>query len=111
MDSVDYASRLRDVLRRRRARARARNLLLAHLTPAQRASLAEHGFFVVRGNCSGDEYEVHMRDGINVERVRDRTRFCFSPRGALLPRADVVLGQVLILRHREDWLLQKTGWR
>jgi len=114
MEPLDSAtSRLREVLRRRRAYRRARKLLLEHLTPEQRACLAERGYIVVRGNSSGDEYQVYMRAGMNVVRVRDGTRFCFAPSlaGRSMPRPDIVLGQALTLRHREKWLLRKTGWR
>src|SRR5438876_924807 len=117
MDPLEFASsRLRELLGRRRSRrapTRATKLLLAHLTPGQRVCLADRGYFVVRGNASGDKYQVYMRAGINVVRVKDGTRFCFFPRlpRGSLPREDIVLGQALILRHCEDWLLQKTGWR
>jgi len=95
---------------RRRGDARARRLLLAHLTPAQREALVERGYFVVRGNRTGDEYQIWAGTTFNVVRVRDGVRFCFQPHlpHARLPLADIVLGQALLLRHDEDRVLRMT---
>src|SRR5215467_9606752 len=103
--------RLSQLLRgRRRGDARARKLLLAHLTPEQRESLVQLGYFVVRGNCTGDEYQIWAGTTFNVVRVRDGVRFCFQPHlpHVRLPLADIVLGQALLLRHDEDRVLRMT---
>ena len=100
------------LLARRRAYARARKLLHEHLTLEQRVSLKENGYVVVRGNVSGDEYQVWGAfNGINVIRAKDGARFCFYPNAVrgCLPRPDVILGQILVLRHHERWLLRRFG--
>ena|SRR5438132_8936938 len=113
MDQLGRAAwHLHLLLARSRASARARKLLREHLTPEQRACLKENGYVTVRGNASGDEYQVWgAMGGINVIRVKDGARFCFYPKGShgCLPRPDVVLGQILVLRHHEMWLLRRSG--
>jgi len=104
-------SRLSQLLRgRRRGDARARKLLLEHLTPEQQESLVRLGYFVVRGNRTGDEYKIWAGTTYNVVRVRDGVRFCFQPHlpHVRLPLADIVLGQALLLRHDEDRVLRMT---
>ena len=110
MEGLGEAARLLQYLvQRRRAYGRARRLLRAHLTPEQRACLKTNAYVVVRGNVSGDEYQVWGGQvGVNVVRVKDGARYCFYPRRnqGCLPHPDVMLGQVLVLRHNEQWLLR-----
>lgn len=93
---------------RRRSDTRARKLLLGHLSPQQRESLLEHGYFTVQGNHTGDTYEVWAGVSYNVVRMRDGVHFCFEPHipKVRLPLADIMLGQALLLRHAEDHVLR-----
>ncbi len=104
---------------------RARSLLLSHLSPQQRQTLGEHGWFEVVGGKTGWTYRIHQklgrpiedRDlsnrhcpayclfiGRNVTRMKKGKRIASYDarpfRSASLPDSDDLLAQKLALENR-----------
>jgi len=84
--------------------ARGMNLLVEHLSPAQRAQYGRFKYFDVVGGNSGRRYRIRHGQVLNVE-VLDSTGhcmclLCFMPRGHL-PVGDVMLAQKLALEAFE----------
>jgi hypothetical protein len=86
------------------ANARARELLLMHCTPKQRASWERNGTMVVRGSAGG-EYRL-TDDHIGVERPSDHTRFCLVITGDAVPAEDVVLARKMLIEANEPEFLR-----
>jgi hypothetical protein len=91
------------------AEAKARDLLLASLTPDQRASLHAVRWFVVEGK-SGRRYRVHdghVMGNVDVlEEGRVLYRLCGHIGDTDMPLADHLLAQKLMLEADEDAFLQ-----
>lgn len=88
------------------ANKRAQELLLSLLSPEQRATYEEHGWFEVRGSKGGRWRIRNKGQSGNVDLMpeigeeRDAT-FCAHPPGSL-PNADAHLAQMLTLVTDED---------
>lgn len=86
----------REAERRMRAGQRAKSLLLATMTPEQRASYERHGHFDV---CiDGKTYRIKQGSHGNVSLVDERgpiERYCVQPSG--VPVEDMMLAQKLAL--------------
>lgn len=94
---------------REAANKRAEELMLAHLTPAQREQIKTHGWFIVEGGRSKLNYTIrpHAYAG-NIE-VLDangrRSRLCCHV-DHTIPVFDNALAQKLMLEHDEDAFLR-----
>jgi hypothetical protein len=86
------------------ADARARELLLMHCTPEQRASWNRSGTMIVRGSAGG-EYRL-TNDHVGVERPSDRMRFCLVITGDAVPAEDVVLARKMLIEANEPEFLR-----
>lgn len=119
-EQVLAAARRRDEdyrTRRAAAEVRARELLLAVLTPEQADSYTRRGSFEVRGSAGG-RYRINDRGqagnvdrlaGIGDERIAS---YCCHPPGGL-PHADAHLAQLLALVTDERKFLETANvtWR
>jgi hypothetical protein len=95
---------------RQAASARARQLLLGELDPVQRAQFLAEGYFVVIGR-RGRRYRIRPAVSANIDVLRRSgrvlERLCVHPEGAYrMPVEDVMLAQLLHLRHSEAELLR-----
>jgi hypothetical protein len=95
---------------RQAAAARARALLLGELDPVQREQFLAEGFFVHIGR-RGVRYRIRTGISANIDVLRRsgrvRERLCVHPMGAgRMPAEDVMLAQLLHLRHAEAELLE-----
>jgi len=97
--------------KRKSARARARELLLDHLTDAQRETFEKNHWFVVEGGRSKRRYRIDTARGTsgNVERLVGETahadeRLCIHhrPGGEPIPDYDQFLAQKLMIEGDED---------
>jgi len=90
------------------ARARAKELLLEHLTDEQRATIERHGWFIVEGGKSRRRYRIRTDRGAagNVERLGADGNadecFCGHSRYVMIPDYDDFLAQKLMLEADED---------
>lgn len=105
-------TQLRIEVERSQANDRAEKLLRENLTPGQREELSAKGFFTLRTiRPSGEERTYRIRRGRsrNVEQVdasgRRLKTLCAHP-VALVPDADTMLSQKLMLESGEDDFLQ-----
>ena len=84
---------------------RSLQLLRQWLSPAQRARLAESGYFEVVGCDTGTQYRIYPGAMSNVceidEKGRPRIGLCFRTAGEL-PIGDVMLAQKIALESRES---------
>lgn len=97
-------------LAREAATARARNLLLAHLSPAQRDSLARLGHFDVQ--VEGRTYRIRQGTHGNVRLLdagREVRSFCAQPDG--VPAEDAMLAQKLMIETDEAAFLRVANAR
>lgn len=91
---------------------RARNLLLAHLTPAQRKTFIDNEWFVVEGGQSGRRYRINAKDNLvaNIDALgpddRVEHRLCGHCDPSVVPLADHLLAQKLMLEADEDEFLK-----
>lgn len=92
-----------------RAKKRAMGLLLAYLTPEQRATFRAHGWFVVQGGKTRTRYRIRGKEGLiaNIDVLADndntvRYRLCGHCRHGEVPFGDQLLGQKLMLELDED---------
>jgi len=100
---------IRALFRRHRADGspdgRARRLLEAWLTPAQREQLKWRRYFDVVGSHSGRRYRIYTGVAMNVCELDEHGRIgrglCFLPLGSL-PACDVMLAQKLALETSEE---------
>jgi hypothetical protein len=78
------------------------------LSPAQRAQLAESGYFEVIGGETGRQHRIYAGAATNVcelsERGRPKLGLCFVPLGEL-PIGDVMLAQKITLENSEGDVL------
>jgi hypothetical protein len=92
-----------DASARRLSAERARALLLACLTPAQRAEFERTRAFAVRGGKSGQRYRIAFGTMANIEVLDERGivryRLCAGPLD--LPVPSVMLAQKLMLENSE----------
>lgn len=103
-----YRRRARpDPCAERQAAERSRELLVACLTPAQRAEFARRHAFTVRGS-SGKRYRIAFGTTANVEVLGERGevehRLCAGP--TRLSTCAVMLAQKLMLESRESEFLR-----
>jgi hypothetical protein len=91
----------------RRARERAMDLLVQHLTPAQRAEFERTCAFKVRAK-SGQLYRITYATTANIEVLEQPgmvvRRLCAGPLGVPIP--DVMLAQKLMLEGDEPAFLR-----
>lgn len=91
-----------------RPEGRARELLLQHLTPKQRASFEAKGFFRVQGGVTGRWYRIRAARTMNVEVMGMfglvKGRLCFMPRN--VPLCDQLLAQKVALEVFEERALE-----
>ena len=84
---------------------RSLRLLRQWLSPAQRAQLAEKGYFEVVGGDTDKQYRIYAGAAMNVcevdEKGRPKLGLCFVPVGELPPR-DVMLSQKIALESYES---------
>ena len=101
---------------RNQAQRRARALLKSLLTPAQLAELKRRQYVTVVGS-KGGVYRLHPRMG-RVEGVDKHGSRWFARRGycfhfadpnSQLPKADICVGQLLLLSCDEDEFLSKAN--
>ena len=94
---------------RKRARRRARRLLVANLNPEQRRELKRKGHFHVAGS-KGNIYRIASSLPFNVrlagEARRSRIFFCLEAEDPDLPMEDVMLAQKLLLETDEGEFLR-----
>ena len=83
------------------ASRKARELLIAHLSPAQLEDFERSGCFTVVGNKTGTTYRL----GSGVVTTHDAS-FCIGPVDAGLPRDDKVLTQKWLLETDEEKFLK-----
>lgn len=104
------AAQARDRERREAIQKRARELLCRSLTPAQRQSLDEHGFFDL--NVGGRHYRIRQGTHGNVRLIQDErevTSYCIQPDG--VPAEDAMLAQKLLLETDEPSFLRIANAR
>lgn len=96
------------------AKSRAEELLLSHLTPAQRADYARSKFFIVDGRA-GERFKIRTDRGVhgNVVRMegeREIESLCFRAKDdAQVPHCDHLLTQMLMIRHHREDVLKIAG--
>ncbi len=87
---------------------RSLRLLREWLSPAQRAQLAESGYFEVIGGETGRQHRIYAGAATNVcelsERGRPKLGSCFVPLGEL-PIGDIMLAQKITLENSEGDVL------
>jgi hypothetical protein len=90
-----------------RGHQRATELLIRHLTPAQRAEFKRTRSFVVHAK-SGRQYRITYGTIANIDVLarngRVEHRLCAGPRG--VPTPDVLLAQKLMLETQESEFLR-----
>jgi hypothetical protein len=87
---------------------RARELLLAHLTPEQRRTFEENKWFIVQGGRTKRQYKVHANGGLNgnVEVMGENHRLCAHCDQYIMPFNDNILMQKVMLELDEDSFLR-----
>lgn len=104
-----------DQQQRQAAKDRARELLLEHLTPAQRDTLIRNGWFIVEGGRTRTKYRIHGNGGVagNIDVLdrRDRIthRLCCHARDSNIPPSDHHLSQKIMLELAEDDFLRMAN--
>lgn len=93
------------------AHDRANELLLSNLTPAQRETIKQHGWFIVEGGKTKKPYRIYTGtiagNIVEMEGERPRARICCHiPSNLNLPRPDNTLAQKLMLEANEDEFLR-----
>ena len=96
------------------ARARAEALLNRHLSENQRKTLKEHGWVLVTARSTGNRYRVYRGRSHNVKKLdahdREVQSLCAHPT-MLVPEADCMLSQMLMLELMEDRFLTLANKR
>lgn len=95
----------------RAAMARARELLLEHLTPQQRKTFEENGWFIVRGGQSKKQYRISTQGYAgNVSELHDSghaaARYCAHAPANAIPLHDHFIAQKYMLEFAEDDFLR-----
>lgn len=97
------------------AKAKARSLLIEHLTPAQRDSFDALGWFIVEGGKSKTRYRIraveHMAANVDVLNSKGgRThRLCAHIQLGAVPLGDQLLAQKIMLELAEDDFLRTAN--
>jgi hypothetical protein len=90
---------------------RARTLLLANLTPEQRSSFEDRGYFDVIGGDTGQTYRLANRRVMNIHKLTENgalvKTWCVVPEGDL-PTGDVLLSQKFALELYETDTLARA---
>lgn len=100
--------------RREQARAVARELLLEHLSPAQRETFIANGWFIVEGGRSKTQYRIRAAESMNanvdvLHEGRTRHRLCAHVPLGTVPLGDQLLAQKIMLELAEDDFLRKAN--
>lgn len=96
------------------AKQRAEELLLKHLTPAQRADYLRSKWFIVEGG-KGERFKVHADRGVHgnivrLEGEREIETLCFRIKDELqCPHHDHLLTQKMMLEHHYEDVLKIAG--
>ena len=99
----------------RKANETAKQLLLDHLTPEQRKTFEDRGWFVVEGGKSKKPYRIETKMGFhgNVVELKDHpkgrqdiARYCFQLHDTRIPHFDHILAQKLALECDEENILK-----
>ena len=91
---------------------RAQELLLEHLSPAQREAVKAKRFFIVEGGKSRHKYRIWTDRGVhgNIERIDARGHaldsYCVQLSDKVCPDGDHFLAQKLMLELAEDHILK-----
>lgn len=103
------------------ARKRAKKLLVDNLNRNQRAQLAKHGWFVVKGGQSGKKYRINagayagnvyeLPEAANDNEPRHVASYCGHIDQHLVPVEDNALAQKLMLEAAEDEFLRIANRR
>ena len=93
--------------RLRAAEARANELLCEHLTPAQKKTYTDNGWFVIEGGKTKTKYRInsgHLVGNVDVldNQNRKTHRLCAHVRQGSVPFGDQLLAQKIMLEHDED---------
>lgn len=97
------------------AKARARELLLEHLTPGQRETCDRSGWFIVEGGKSKTKYRIRALESMvaNVDVLNARGaplhRLCAHARVGTVPLGDQLLSQKIMLELAEDDFLRTAN--
>jgi hypothetical protein len=99
-----------------KAEARAKQLLISKLSPAQREQYEASRFFDVVGGDTGKHYRIRHGCQMNVDELDQNGQrirvLCFMPNGGL-PSGDVMLAQKIALELFESEALRvanKSPW-
>lgn len=104
-----------EVRRREVAKARARELLFEHLSPAQRETFDANGWFVVEGGKSKTQYRIRAVENMaaNVDVLNSKGgrthRLCAHARVGTVPLGDQLLAQKIMLELAEDDFLRTAN--
>jgi hypothetical protein len=97
---------------RKAAEDRAQELLMAHLTEAQREAIKARNFFIVEGGKSKEKYRIWTTKGIhgNIEKLdkagKAVANLCVQLKETVCPNGDHFLAQKLMLELAEDDILK-----
>lgn len=87
------------------ARGKSRDLFIACMGPDAYYDFVRRGFVTIVGQ-SGNQYEV---TGTVIYDVTRRRKFCFAP-SEVLPKTDVLLAQIIMLKCNEREALGVAQW-
>jgi hypothetical protein len=98
------------------AKARARQLLLEHLSPEQRQTFEEKKWFIVVGGKTGKRYRIREGQNLiaNIDVMADNDnkishRLCAHAKPGLMPMDDHLLAQKIFLELDEDCFLRTAN--
>jgi hypothetical protein len=100
---------LAERLARVSAGERAKELLLAHLTPEQRHTFEKNEWFVVEGGRTKKKYKIYARNNslnANIEVIGENHRLCAHCDHHVMPFNDHVLMQKVMIELDEDSFLR-----
>jgi len=97
---------------RKAAHDKAQELLMVHLTEAQKDAIKAKNFFIVEGGKSKEKYRIWTTKGIhgNIEKLdkagKAVANLCVQLKETLCPNGDHFLAQKLMLELAEDDILK-----
>jgi hypothetical protein len=97
---------------RKAAEDKAQELLMTHLTQAQKDAIKAKNFFIVEGGKSKEKYRIWTTKGVhgNIERLNQEGKpvanLCVQLRETVCPNGDHFLAQKLMLELAEDDILK-----
>jgi hypothetical protein len=97
---------------RKAAEDKAQELLMAHLTEAQREAIKARNFFIVEGGKSKEKYRIWTSKGVhgNIEKLdkagKAVANLCVQLKETVCPNGDHFLAQKLMLELAEDDILK-----